>query len=97
VAILPIADKHIEYAENILKLLKKCEIRALVDVRPEKIGKKIRDAELQKIPYMLIIGDKELEEKKVAVRRHGKGDIGAEDAESFVARLNEEIKEIVGN
>ncbi|MGP8214383.1 MAG: threonine--tRNA ligase [Bacteroidia bacterium] len=95
VAILPISDKHIEYAENILNLLKKCEIRALVDVRIEKIGKKIRDAELQKIPYMLVIGDKELEEKKVAVRRHGEGDKGTEDAGKFVARINAEVNEFL--
>jgi len=95
VAILPISDKHVEYSEKVLKLLKKCEIRALVDVRPEKIGKKIRDAELMKIPYMLVIGDKELEEGKVAVRRHGEGDKGAEIAEEFVARINEEINKII--
>lgn len=93
VAILPISDKHVEYAENILKLLKKCEIRALVDVRTEKIGKKIRDAELQKIPYMLIIGDKEMEENKVAVRRHGEGDKGQEDANAFVERIKKELEE----
>ncbi len=95
VAILPISDKHVEYSEKVLKLLKKCEIRALVDVRPEKIGKKIRDAELMKIPYMLVIGDKELEEGKVAVRRHGEGDKGAEIVEEFVARINEEINKII--
>ncbi|HTA83667.1 MAG TPA: threonine--tRNA ligase [Bacteroidia bacterium] len=95
VAILPISDKHVEYSEKVLKLLKKCEIRALVDVRPEKIGKKIRDAELMKIPYMLVIGDKELEEGKVAVRRHGEGDKGAEIAEEFVARINDEINKII--
>jgi threonyl-tRNA synthetase len=93
VMILPISDKHVEYAKNILNLLKKCEIRALVDERPEKINKKIRDAELQKIPYMLVLGDKELEDNKVAVRRHGEGDKGTEDAEKFVARINEEVNQ----
>jgi threonyl-tRNA synthetase len=95
VAILPISDKHVEYAKNVLNLLKKCEIRALVDERTEKIGKKIRDAELQKIPYMLVIGDKELEENKVAVRRHGEGDKGQEDANSFVTRISEEINSVL--
>jgi len=93
VMILPISDKHVEYAKNILNLLKKCEIRALVDERPEKISKKIRDAELQKIPYMLVLGDKEVEDNKVAVRRHGEGDKGTEDAEKFVARISEEVNQ----
>ena len=97
VAILPISDKHVEYAENILKLLKKCEIRALVDTRPEKIGKKIRDAELQKIPYMLVIGDKEMQDNKVAVRRHGEGDKGAMDASEFVKNITEEVNKVINN
>src|SRR6201998_2422161 len=97
VAILPISDKHVEYAKNVLNLLKKCEIRALVDERIEKIGRKIRDAELQKIPYMLIIGDKEMEEGKVAVRRHGEGDKGQEVAQEFVNRISKEIEEILNN
>jgi len=97
VSILPISDKHVEYAENILKLLKKCEIRALVDTRPEKIGKKIRDAELQKIPYMLVIGDKEMQDNKVAVRRHGEGDKGAMDANEFVTMISEEVNKVINN
>lgn len=95
VAILPIGENHIEYAENILNLLKKSDIRALVDDRNEKIGKKIRDAELQKIPYMLVVGDKEMQDNKVAVRRHGEGDKGVMEAEKFVAQINEEIKEVI--
>jgi threonyl-tRNA synthetase len=95
VSILPISDKHVEYAENVLKLLKKCEIRALIDLRPEKIGKKIRDAELQKIPYMLVIGDKEMQDNKVAVRRHGEGDKGQMDTNEFVAKINEEINKVI--
>lgn len=93
VAILPIGQNHLEYAQNILNLLKKYDIRALIDDRNEKIGKKIRDAELQKIPYMLVLGDKEMQDKKVAVRRHGKGDQGVKDAEQFVIEINEEIKQ----
>lgn len=95
VAILPIGEKHVEYAENILKLLKKSDIRALVDDRNEKIGKKIRDAELQKIPYMLVVGDKEMQDGKVAVRRHGEGDKGVIEAEKFVTQINEEIKQVI--
>jgi threonyl-tRNA synthetase len=93
VAILPIGENHTEYAENILKLLKKYDIRALIDNRNEKIGKKIRDAELQKTPYMLVLGDKEMQDNKVAVRRHTEGDKGVMDTNAFVAKLNEEIEQ----
>ena len=91
VAILPIGEKHVEYAQNILNLLKKYDIRALIDERNEKIGKKIRDAELQKIPYMLVLGDKEMQDNKVAVRRHGEGDKGVMDTDKFVSQINEEV------
>jgi threonyl-tRNA synthetase len=93
VAILPIGENHIEYAQNILNLLKKYDIRALIDERNEKIGKKIRDAELQKIPYMLVLGDKEMQDNKVAVRRHGEGDKGVSDAEQFAIQISEEVKQ----
>ena len=65
------------YAENVLNKLKNADIRAEIDDRSEKIGKKIRDTELAKIPFMLVIGEKEMNERKVAVRRQGKGDLGA--------------------
>src|SRR5581483_11619573 len=93
VAILPIGENHVEYAQNILNLLKKYEIRALIDDRNEKIGKKIRDAELQKIPYMLILGDKEMQDNNVAVRKHGEGDKGVMKTSDFVTKLNEEINQ----
>jgi len=93
VAILPIGEKHAEYAQNILNLLKKSDIRALIDERNEKIGKKIRDAELQKIPYMLVLGDKELQDNKVAVRKHGEGDKGVFDVNQFVTSINEETEQ----
>jgi len=93
VAILPIGENHVEYAKNILNLLKKYDIRALIDERSEKIGKKIRDAELQKIPYMLVLGDKEMQDNKVAVRRHGEGDKGVMDTDKFVSQINEEVKQ----
>jgi threonyl-tRNA synthetase len=93
VKILPISDKFMEYAKTLLDQLKKADIRAEIDERNEKIGKKIRDTELMKVPYMLVIGEKEMNEGKVAVRRQGKGDVGTKDATEFVAELAEEIKE----
>lgn len=92
VAILPIGENQVEYAKNVLQLLKKCDIRTLFDERSEKIGKKIRDAELKKIPYMLVIGDKEIAEGKVAVRKHGEGDKGTMMTDDFITFINEELK-----
>jgi len=91
VMILPISDKYIEYAQEVRMRMKKADIRAEVDERNEKIGKKIREAEMNKIPYMFVVGEKEMQEKKVAVRKQSKGDIGAktiDEAENF---LKEEI------
>ena len=92
VKILPIADRHIEYAEKVKEVLLKEGVRADVDARSEKIGYKIREAQLAKIPYMLIIGDKEIEENKVGVRVRGEGDIGQMEIEDFKNRVVEEIK-----
>lgn len=83
--ILPISDKYQEYAERIAKLLKKYDIRAFIDDRSEKIGKKIRDAEVGKIPFMLVVGEKEAETGMLAVREKGKGDIGTMTIEDFAA------------
>ncbi len=74
--LLPISDKHLDYAKKILQEFKKSEIRCTIDDRSEKIGKKIRDAELKKVPYMLIIGDKEQESQSLAIRKKGSGDAG---------------------
>ena len=93
VKILPISDKFMEYANTILKTLKNADIRAEVDDRNEKIGKKIRDTELAKVPYMLVIGEKEMNEGTVAVRRQGKGDTGVKAVEEIVQQLVLEIKE----
>jgi len=90
VAILPIADRHLEYGRKILDELKKNYLRAELDDSSEKIGKKIRDAEVKKIPYMLVIGDKEQAENKVSVRRHGEGDKGQVDAADFISSLLKE-------
>jgi threonyl-tRNA synthetase len=92
VKLLPISDKHLDYAQTVLESLKKADIRAAIDDRSEKIGKKIRDTELARVPYMLVIGEKEAAENKVAVRRQGKGDMGAQDIETFISEIKSEIK-----
>jgi len=97
VKLLPISDKFLPYTESVLKQLKKADIRAEIDDRNEKIGKKIRDTELAKIPYMLVIGEKEVAEGKAAVRRQGKGDIGTKLIEEIIADLRQEIEEKAGN
>ena len=96
VKILPISDKFIEYAKTILHKLKKADIRAEIDDRNEKIGKKIRDTELMKVPYMLVIGEKEMNEGKASVRRHKKGDLGAKVVEEFISEIKNEIEERMG-
>ncbi len=91
--ILPISEKYQKYAENVLHLLKKYEIRALIDDRSEKTGRKIRDAEMKKVPYMLIVGEKEEATGSVSVRKHGEGDLGTFSIESFAEKVNTEINE----
>ncbi len=96
VKILPISDKFIDYSKTILHKLKKVDIRAEIDDRNEKVGKKIRDTELLKIPFMLVIGEKEMNEQKASVRRHGKGDLGAKLVEEFINEIRAEIEERKG-
>jgi threonyl-tRNA synthetase len=91
VAILPIADRHLDYAYQIQKTLHMDMIRAKVDSSNEGIGAKIRNAQLAKTPYMLVIGDKEIEQHKVAVRHRSRGDLGTETLEAFHAGLKKEI------
>ncbi|MET6997373.1 threonine--tRNA ligase [Chitinophaga defluvii] len=91
VKILPISDKSQEYAEKIAELLKNAEIRAEIDDRSEKIGKKIRESELAKIPYMLVLGEKEAADGLVAVRRQAKGDLGTMPPDQFIALVNDEV------
>jgi threonyl-tRNA synthetase len=91
VKVLPISDKFMGYAQTILEKLKKADIRAEVDDRSEKIGKKIRDTEVAKVPYMLVIGEKEMNDNKVSVRRQGKGDLGSLDVDEFLRNVKEEI------
>lgn len=93
VKVLPISDKFLGYAQSVLDKLKKADIRAELDDRSEKIGKKIRDTEVARVPYMLVIGEKEMNDNKVSVRRQGKGDEGVADVDALVARLTQEIEE----
>ena len=91
VKVLPISDKHMAYAEEVTKTLFDAGIRAEVDTRSEKIGYKIREAQMMKIPYMLVVGQKEEEEKTVSVRSRFAGDEGSLDLAAFIAKLQEEI------
>ena len=91
VRVLPISDKFLGYAQQVEQALKEAGIRVETDDRAEKIGKKIRDTELLKIPYMLIVGEKEMMEDKVSVRRQGKGDLGAQPVKEFITLANQEI------
>jgi threonyl-tRNA synthetase len=93
VKLLPISDKFIEYAKSVADKLKKSDIRAEVDDRSEKIGKKIRDTELMKVPYMLVVGEKEVNENKVAIRRQGKGDLGVKGVDEFLSEIVKEVAE----
>jgi threonyl-tRNA synthetase len=95
--VLPIADRHHEYAAEVAQALRDAELRAEVDERAESIGRKIRDAELRKVPYLLVVGDREAEQRAVAVRRHGEGDQGSEPLDDFVERLQTEARERTGS
>lgn len=97
VAILPISEKYNDYAKNVLNLLKNYDIRGFVDERNEKIGKKIRDTELNKVPFMLVVGEKEMEEGKVSVRKQGEGDLGSLGIEEFTNKINTEIEQRLSN
>ena len=96
VKVLPISDKFLPYAQEVINAMKKANIRAEVDDRSEKIGKKIRDTEMLKVPYMLVIGEKEQNERMVSVRRQGKGDLGSKSLDEFVAEISSEIAERIG-
>lgn len=90
VAVLPISERFNDYAKLVYERLKGMDIRGLLDDRDEKIGRKIRDAEVKKIPFMLIVGEREAAEQQVAIRQHGKGDQGSVSLEDFVTRFREE-------
>ena len=91
--ILPISDKFMPYAIEVLAELRKAGVRAEIDDRNEKIGKKIRDTELMKVPYMLVIGEKEMTEGQLSIRRQGKGDLGMMDKTAFISQIHQEIVE----
>jgi threonyl-tRNA synthetase len=91
--VLPIADRHNDYGRRVLEALREAGLRAELDGRSESVGRKIRDAELRKVPFMLIVGDAEQQEGLVAVRRHGQGDKGSLAALQFARRAAEEIAE----
>ena len=93
VILLPISDKYQEYSEKVLNILKKHDIRALIDDRSEKTGKKIRDAEMKKVPLMLILGEKEQTDNTVTVRKQGGEDLGSMSIEAFVQWVEAEIKQ----
>lgn len=93
VRILPITDKHVEYATKLADKMFDLGLRVHLDDRNEKLGYKIREAQVQKVPYTLVVGDKEMEEGTVNVRRRGEGDIGAMPQDEFISMLQEEIKE----
>jgi threonyl-tRNA synthetase len=90
--ILPISDKFNEYAANVLEILNNSDICTLIDDRSEKIGKKIRDNELKRIPYLLVIGEKETESGTISVRKQGEGDKGSMKLEDFISFIHSEIK-----
>jgi threonyl-tRNA synthetase len=92
IAVLPISERFNDYAHEVLQLLNNYDIRGYVDDRDEKIGRKIRDNEVKKIPYMLIVGEKEVADKTIAVRKHSVGDVGVESVEQFVERVKMEIE-----
>ncbi len=93
VVILPISEKFNDYAKKVLISLNNSDIRTLIDERNEKIGRKIRDNELKRIPYMLIVGEKEAENETVSVRLQGKGDIGSMSIDEFANYINKEVKD----
>ncbi|MAZ54666.1 MAG: threonine--tRNA ligase [Flavobacteriales bacterium] len=97
VMILPISEKYHDYAENILNMVNNSDIRALVDKRAEKAGRKIRDAEIRKSPFMLIVGENEKKNNTVSVRRHGGDNLGSMKIEKFINIINREIDNLISN
>ena len=88
VIVLPISEKFHEYAEQVIAAMQEADIRGTIDTRDEKIGRKIRDAELSKVPFMLIVGEKEQESNMLSVRRKGKGDLGSKSIEAFIEEFD---------
>lgn len=95
--ILPISEKFHAYGEKVLSLLQNSDVRAEIDTRNEKTGKKIRDAELKRIPFMLIVGEKEETDGTISVRKQGEGDLGIFSIDGFAEMINEEVKQLVSD
>lgn len=93
--ILPVSDKFLDKAQELKQQLEDLDLRGSIDVRSEKIGRKIRDAELKKVPFMLVLGEKEMNEGTIAVRRQGAGDLGSMTPQAFAQLINEEIKQVM--
>jgi len=93
VVVLSISEKYNEYARKVSNILNNCDIRTVVDERNEKIGRKIRDNEMKRIPYLLIVGEKEAEDETVSVRRQGQGDKGTMTIDEFARFIESEVKE----
>ncbi|RZK26899.1 MAG: threonine--tRNA ligase, partial [Hymenobacter sp.] len=94
--VLPISDKYADYAYEVKSRLDAAGLRGTVDVRDERIGRKIRDAEIAKTPYLLVVGEKEVQDGIVSVRRHGEGDLGSMPIDSFIQSVNSQIAEAMG-
>ena len=92
VQIIPVSEKHFDYAEKVTATLKKAGVRAECDYRNEKLGYKIRVAQLEKVPYMIILGEKEIEQNNISVRSRKEGDLGSKTVEEFIARINDEVE-----
>ena len=92
VQIIPVSEKHFDYAEKVTATLKKAGVRAECDYRNEKLGYKIREAQLEKVPYMIILGEKEIEQNNISVRSRKEGDLGSKTVEEFIARINDEVE-----
>jgi len=95
--VIPVSEKYNDYAKNVLNLLNNSDIRTLIDDRNEKLGKKIRDNELKRIPYLLIVGEKEMEDGSVSVRRQGEGDKGSMTVQEFADSVNKEVSEMMAS
>ena len=91
--VLPISDKYIDYAHQVKAQLEQRELRGTVDGRDERIGRKIRDAEMGKIPYLLVVGEKEAQDNIISVRKHGEGDLGSMSLDAFVKSVQSQVVE----
>jgi threonyl-tRNA synthetase len=96
VIILPISEKFHDYAQKVLNILNNYDIRGLIDERAEKAGRKIRDAEVSKTPYIIIVGEKEEKEESVTIRKHGGEDLGSMNINDFIQIINTEINNLIG-